>query len=259
MVGLGGIIIVGAGNILLLYMAIELQAIGIYILLGEKSNKQEGLEGAIKYYIIGGLATGVMAYGWSIQYKYTGEIGINGGNIIKEGGLGKALVTIGLLTKVAAVPLHLWVADVYEGARTIVVGLLSTIGKISIIVAIIHIGAINNIVVISSILSLIYGGLWAINQTKIKRLLAYSGVVHIGYILLGVSIGSYEGIQAIIVYIGVYIVTLVGVITLVKGRGKDSIRDYIGMAKENKVLSISLGVLLLSLAGMPPLMGFIGK
>ncbi len=136
---------------------------------------------------------------------------------------------------------------------------MSTIGKISIIGAIIHIGPVSNVVVVSGILSLLYGGLGAINQTKLKRLLAYSGIVHMGYILLGLSIGSYEGMQGVIVYIVIYIVTLVGIITLLRGRGKESIRDYIGMSIENKLLAITLGVLLLSLAGMPPLMGFISK
>lgn len=179
--------------------------------------------------------------------------------MVKGGGIGKMLVTVGLLVKIAAVPLHMWAPDVYEGATILTVGVLSTIGKIGIIIAMLHIGPVSNMVVVSGILSLVYGGLGAVNQTKIQRLLAYSGIVHMGYILLGISIGSYEGLQGVIVYMGVYIVTLVGVITLLRGRGKDSIKDYIGMGVENKVLAISLGVLLLSLAGMPPLMGFIGK
>lgn len=251
--------IVGSGNILILYMSIELQALSIYVLLGLGDKRAEGLEGAIKYYIIGGLATGIMAYGWSLQYKSTGEISISGENVLKGADIGKVLVTLGLLVKIAAAPLHMWSPDVYEGARIVIVGVLSTIGKIGIIVAMLHIGPISNVVMISSVLSLVYGGLGALNQVKIKRLLAYSGIVHIGYILLGISIGSYEGMQAMVVYMGIYAVTLVGVISLIKGRGKENIRDYIGMSVENKVLSISFGVLLLSLAGMPPFLGFLGK
>lgn len=220
-------IVIGAGNMLIMYMAIEMQAISIYVMIGQRG-ELKGIEGAIKYYIIGGISTGLIIYGSSMIYKATGEMSIRGMTGITIGGVGKGMITMGLLIKMSAAPMHMWAPDVYEGATMGGIAMIGTIGKISIVGAIIHIGGIGNVIMMSSILSIIYGGIGAMNQSKIKRLLGYSGIGHMGYILMGISIGTYEGIEGGLIYIVIYMGMMVGIITMMNIGGMTEMKDYIG-------------------------------
>ena len=182
-----------------------------------------------------------------------------GGNVVMGEGWGKILVTLGIIVKLAGAPMHMWVPDVYEGAIIMVVGMLSTLGKLGMLMALLHVGPVIEILGVSGVMSIVYGGVGALNQTKVKRLLAYIGVSHVGYVLLGLSVQTEEGMMGVIVYLWVYVMMMVGVITVVRVHGREGVRDYVGLWVENRVLSLTMGVLWLSLAGMPPLLGFVGK
>lgn len=253
--GLGGMLVIGASNMLVLYMAVELQALSGYVLIGQSGGLQ-GKEGALKYYIIGGISTGLVIYGSSMMYKGTGETAIGG---LTEGGVGRGLVTLGLLMKLAGAPMHMWAPDVYEGAPMGGLALISTIGKVSIVGAMVHVGGMGNVMMVSGVLSMVYGVLGALNQSKMKRLLGYSGIGNMGYVLIGLSMGTYEGLEGALVYMVIYVGLLVGAMTVMNAMGQWDLKDYIGKGRENGVVGLTVGVILLAMAGVPPLMGFIGK
>lgn len=175
--------------------------------------------------------------------------------------VGKILITISLLFKLSAAPFHMWAPDVYDGAPTMITALLATVPKIGVFSILVQIGPVTNVVLICAVLSIIYGAIGALNQTKIKRLLAYSGIGHMGFILFGVAIGSFESIQASLIYMVIYIIMSLCSfsIILALNLSKDLIIEVSGLSRDNPLISLTLAFAFLSIAGIPPLAGFLSK
>jgi len=150
------------------------------------------------------VSSGLFLFGCALLYGLTGETSIQGINSAVGTDVGKILITISLLFKLSAAPFHMWAPDVYEGAPTTTTALLATVPKIGVFSILVQIGPVTNVVLVCAVLSIVYGAIGALNQTKIKRLLAYSGIGHMGFILFGIAIGSFESIQASLIYMVIY-------------------------------------------------------
>ena len=175
--------------------------------------------------------------------------------------MGKALITISLLFKISAAPFHMWVPDVYEGAPTTTTALLATVPKIGVFAILVEMGSLSNIVFISATMSMIWGALGALNQSKIKRLLAYSGIGHMGFVIFGVGMGTMESMQASLIYMAIYVGMSVCVfsIILVINERRGLVADFHSLSRKNATLGGSLALVFLSIAGVPPLSGFLSK
>ena len=178
-----------------------------------------------------------------------------------SGEVGQILISISLLFKLAAAPFHMWAPDVYDGAPTTTTALLATNPKVGVFSILVQIGPVINVVLVCAILSIVYGALGALNQTKIKRLLAYSGIGHMGFILFGVAIGSFESIQASLIYMIIYVIMSIcsfSIILSVASRW-NLIVEFSALSRENPVMAGTLALTFLSIAGIPPLAGFFSK
>ena len=175
--------------------------------------------------------------------------------------IGSLLITVALLFKLSAAPFHMWAPDVYDGAPTTTTALLAIVPKVGIFSILVSIGPVINILLIGAIFSMVVGAIGALNQTKIKRLLAYSGIGHMGFILWGIEIGSFESIQASLVYMILYVTMSISIfaITLALGVVKNLIVEFSGLSRREPALAITLALTLLSIAGIPPLVGFLSK
>lgn len=223
--------------------------------------------------MLGALSSGLFLFGCALLYGLTGETSIQGisqgANIINyeenllllSGEVGKIFITISLLFKLSAAPFHMWAPDVYEGAPVTITALLATIPKIAGFAILVQIGPIVNVILICAVLSIIYGSIGALNQTKIMRLFAYSGISHIGFILFGIAIGSFEGLQASLIYMIIYILMSICSFSIILSLSlyKGLLVELGGLSRDNPVLSITLTLTFLSIAGIPPLAGFFSK
>jgi NADH-quinone oxidoreductase subunit N len=196
-----------------------------------------------------------------LLYGCTGEFSIQGVNSILTVDVGKVLITISLLFKITAAPFHMWAPDVYQGAPTIITALLATVPKISIFSILLQISPVINIILLSSIISIIWGALGALNQANIKRLIAYSSINHMGFILLAIGINTFESIQASLIYIIIYLITTICNFTIILSLGlkKNIIVEISGLGRYSPIKGITLSLVFLSIAGIPPLAGFLGK
>nr|YP_010289346.1 NADH dehydrogenase subunit 2 [Erythropodium caribaeorum]UKP87617.1 NADH dehydrogenase subunit 2 [Erythropodium caribaeorum] len=258
---LGNLLLIGSTNLISVYLAAELQTLSMFILVACNKNSLLSAEAGLKYFVLGALSSGLFLFGCALTYGSTGELELQFIRMSTSYGAGKCLITISLLFKVSAAPFHMWAPDVYEGAPTWVVALLSTVPKLGVLAIIIQIGLNEIGLLIAGLISLIIGTIGALNQTRIKRLLAYSGISHIGFVLLGIAIGSIESIQASLMYIGVYILTqvLLWSVVLIISPKRDMLIEFSGISRLNPVLAVALSTGLLSTAGIPPLIGFLTK
>ena len=284
---LGMLLLVSSYDFLALYLAIELQSLALYVLATFKRNSEFSTEAGLKYFILGALSSGILLFGISLIYGLTGSTNFESINHLLIGisfeenqnltglSIGVLFIAAGLLFKVAAAPFHMWAPDVYEGAPTIVTAFFAIVPKIGILGLFIIIfletfyGLINqwqHIIILSALLSMIIGAIGAITQKKIKRLLAYSAIGHIGYMLIGIASATPEGIQSLLLYIIVYIIMSITIFSILLSLydNKNTIKikyisELTGLSKENGVLAITLAITVLSMAGIPPLAGFASK
>ena len=272
MVIFSSLLLISSINWLSLYLALELQTLTLFILVSLKRENAYSTEAGLKFFVLGALSSGLFLMGCCLLYGFTGETNIQyliSNNILNNieissllnNQLGKIFITISLLFKLAAAPFHMWAPDVYEGAPTTITALLTTIPKIAGFGILIQIGAITNIILICAIISIIYGSIAALNQTKIMRLIAYSGISHMGFILFGLSIGSFEGLQASLIYMIIYIIMSICTFSIILSLNlnKKLLIELSGLSRYNPILAITLSLTLLSIAGVPPLAGFFSK
>ena len=275
---LGMILMISSYDLIVFYLGLELQSLCLYILAAFKKDDQKSSESGLKYFILSAIATGLLLYGCSLIYGFTGstnfQIISKNLNEFNTGAVfGIVFVIVGLAFKISAVPFHMWTPDVYEGSPTSVTIFFSLIPKIaalSVFIRFMYVPFINvieqwqMIIVLLSIASMILGAVAAIGQNNIKRLMAYSSIGHMGYALAGISTGTNTGIQSSIIYLIIYLLMNLGAfgcIFMMKRENvyHENISDLSGLSKNNPLLALSFLIILFSLAGIPPLAGFFAK
>ena len=275
---LGMFIMVSSNDLILFYLGLELQSLALYILASIDRDNIKSSEAGIKYFVLSALSSGLLLYGCSLIYGFSGstnfeQIAIlnkdfNAGTIF-----GMVFILVGLAFKVSAVPFHMWTPDVYQGSPTSVTSFFSVVPKVAGIAIFIKFmylpfrGLLSEwqyILVFMSIASMILGAIAAMAQTNIKRLMAYSSIGHIGYAIAGMAAGTENGFKSTLVYISIYVVMNIGAfacILLMKRGGKyvEEIGELSGISKNHPLMSLGLLIILFSLAGIPPLAGFFAK
>ena len=275
---LGMMVMISSNDLIVFYIGLELQSLSLYVLASFNRDQLKSSEAGLKYFVLSALSSGLLLYGCSLIYGFSGSTNFNviSDNMISnQYGLtfGIVFILVGLAFKISAVPFHMWAPDVYEGSPTSVTLFFAVVPKIAaltVFIRFLYVPFINmidqwqTILVFISIASMIFGAVAAIGQTNLKRLVAYSSIGHIGYALAGLSTASNEGIQSSIVYISIYIVMNLGLFSclfMMKRNDQyfESTDDLSGLSKNHPLLSLSLMIILFSLAGIPPLAGFFAK
>ncbi len=277
---LGMMMMLSANDLISLYMGLELQSLSLYVLAAIQRENQRATEAGVKYFVLGALASGLLLYGSSLIYGFSGTTSFDGIATAMQGGLGSVGVVIGIVFvvaglafKVSAVPFHMWTPDVYEGAPTPVTAFFAVAPKIASLCLFLRvlvgpfepmIEQWQQVVILIAILSMLWGAVAAIAQTNIKRLMAYSSIGHVGYALIGLVVGNAEGARGLLFYLVIYLFMNVGTFAAilsmrVKGEYVEEISDLSGLAKTRPGMALALGALMFSMAGIPPLAGFLGK
>ncbi len=277
---IGMMLMISANDLISLYMGLELQSLALYVVASIHRDNAKSSEAGLKYFVLGALSSGMLLYGASLVYGFTGstQFGVIA-TALGQGGsslgvvFGLVFLIAGLAFKVSAVPFHMWTPDVYEGAPTPVTAFFAAAPKIAAmgLFTRVMMGPFSSItpdwqqiVIFISIASMVLGAFAAIGQTNIKRMLAYSSIGHMGYALAGLAAANEEGVRGLVTYMLIYLVTTVGVFACVlamrrKGEQVETISDLAGLARNHKGLAFVLAMLMFSLAGIPPLAGFFGK
>ena len=275
---LGMFFMVSSNDIIIFYLGLELQSLSLYILASIDRDNLKSSESGIKYFILSALSSGLLLYGCSLLYGFTGSTNFDliANELNKENTgavFAMVFILVGLAFKVSAVPFHMWTPDVYEGAPTAITSYFAVVPKVAGLAVLIKFMFIpfsnilsewQTIIIFISIASMILGAIAAIGQKNIKRLLAYSSIGHIGYALAGVATGNVSGYQSAIVYISIYVIMNIGIFSCLyflkkDGEYKENISDLSGVSKKHPLLAISFLIILFSLAGIPPLGGFFAK
>ena len=275
---LGMILMISSYDLIVFYLGLELQSLSLYILASFKSDDKKSNEAGLKYFILSALATGLLLYGSSLIYGFSGstnfEIISNNLTKLNTGAVfGLVFIIVGLSFKISAVPFHMWTPDVYEGSPTSVTSFFAIVPKIaalSVFIRFMYVPFINvidqwqTIIIFLAIGSMILGAVAAIGQNNLKSLIAYSTIGHMGYALAGVSVGTNTGIQSAIIYLIIYLIMnlgFFGCLLMMKRENVfyESINDLSGLSKNHPILSLSFLVIFFSLAGIPPLAGFFAK
>jgi NADH-quinone oxidoreductase subunit N len=274
----GMLILISAGDLIALYLGLELMSLALYVVAAFDRDNVRSTEAGLKYFVLGALSSGMLLYGASLIYGFTGTVKFPALAAAATGGhvgvtVGIVLLFAGLCFKVSAVPFHMWTPDVYEGAPTPVTAFFASAPKVAAIavfmrVALTAFPAIatqwQQIVTFVAIASMALGAFAAIGQRNIKRLMAYSSIGHMGFALVGLAAGTQEGVQGVLVYMAVYVAMTLGVFAVIIAmrRGNEAfedIPDLAGLARSNPAQALVLAVLMFSLAGIPPLAGFFAK
>ena len=275
---LGMMVMISSNDLILFYIGLELQSLALYVLASFNRDQLRSSEAGLKYFVLSALSSGLLLYGCSLIYGFSGSTNFN---IIADVmnsdqfGLtfGIVFILVGLAFKISAVPFHMWAPDVYEGSPTSVTLFFAIVPKVAaltVFIRFLYVPFINMIdqwqaiLIFLSIASMIFGAIAAIGQNNLKRLVAYSSIGHIGYALAGLSVGTNEGIQSSIIYISIYLVMNLGLFScllMMKRNDQyyETIDDLSGLSKNHPILSLSLIIILFSLAGIPPLAGFFAK
>jgi len=279
---LGMMGMVSANDFLALYMALEMSSLCQYVLASFLRDNTKSSEAGLKYFVLGALASGMLLFGTSLIYGFAGTTNFDQlatlftqmeGTPSKGVVVGLVLVIIGLCFKVSAVPFHMWTPDVYEGAPTPVAAFFATAPKIAGIALFTRLllepfGALapqwQQIIIFVAIASLVTGSLAAIVQTNIKRLLAYSSIGHVGFMLVGLAAGNIVGVQAMLIYLSLYIFMSAGIFGCVlcmrrHGHYVENIHDLAGLSQTKPLLAMIISLFMFAMAGIPPLGGFFGK
>jgi NADH-quinone oxidoreductase subunit N len=276
----GMMMMVSAGDLMALYMGLELQSLALYVVASLRRDSVKSTEAGLKYFVLGALSSGVLLYGASLVYGYAGTTLFSGiittaqsGNVSVGLLFGLVFLISGMAFKVSAVPFHMWTPDVYEGSPTPVTAFFATAPKVAamgLFARVLHdafgnaISDWSQIVALLSVLSMFLGAIAAIGQTNIKRLMAFSSIAHMGYALMGLAAGTVLGVQAMLVYMAIYVTMNVGTFAFILMMQKDGapVTDISSLnmySKTNPGRALAMLVLLFSLAGVPPMLGFFGK
>jgi len=278
----GMMAMVSANDFMSLYLGLELQSLSLYVLAAYHRDSARATEAGTKYFVLGALASGLLLYGASLVYGFSGTTSFEG--LVKVFGghgahphlgfiAGLVFIIAGLCFKISAVPFHMWTPDVYEGAPTPVTSFFAVAPKIAALILVVRVlmGPFGDLIeqwrqVISfiAILSMFVGAFAAIVQTNIKRLMAYSSIGHVGFILVGLAAGTADGIQGVLVYLAIYLFMNVGSFAVIlcmrnQGRLVEGIGDLAGLSKTHPAMAAVMAALMFSMAGIPPLAGFWGK
>ncbi|MBV8688123.1 MAG: NADH-quinone oxidoreductase subunit NuoN, partial [Alphaproteobacteria bacterium] len=281
-VGMG--MMVSAADLLTLYVGLELQSLAAYVLASFQRQDTRSAEAGLKYFVLGALASGILLYGISLLYGFTGstlfgDIAVSIASQKAGGGLsngtlfGLVFVLAGIAFKVSAVPFHMWTPDVYEGAPTPVTTFFATAPKIAAMAILVRVVVIafpgiandwRQIITFVSIASMALGAFAAIGQNNFKRLMAYSSIGNMGYTLVGLAAGTVEGAQSVIVYMAIYVVMTLGTFAAILsmrrgGKAVETIGDLAGLARTDAAMAFFLAAMMFSLAGVPPFAGFFAK
>ena len=277
-VGMG--VMVSATDLLTLYIGLELNSLAAYVLASFARNDGRSAEAGLKYFVLGALASGILLFGMSLLYGFTGSTSFETIGKAMTGDIGMGLlfglvfVLSGLAFKISAAPFHMWTPDVYEGAPTPVTAFFASAPKVAASALLIRIvveafgnqvQAWQQIVIVVALMSIIIGAVGAIGQQNLKRLLAYSSINNVGFLLIGLAAGTEQGVSAMLVYLAIYVaMTLGGFICLMQLKGRDGemkegMADIAGLSKSQPLLAAVFAVFMFSLAGIPPLFGFWGK
>jgi NADH-quinone oxidoreductase subunit N len=277
---LGMLMMVSANDMIGLYLGLELQSLALYVVAAIDRDSTRSSEAGLKYFVLGALSSGMLLYGMSLVYGFTGSTNFNviAAHLAETGSnlgltFGLVFLLAGLAFKVSAVPFHMWTPDVYEGAPTPVTAFFAAAPKIAAMAVFVRVviqpfPAITadwqQIVVFVAIASMALGAFAAIGQTNLKRLLAYSSIGHVGYALVGLAAGTPEGVRGLIVYLIIYLAMVLGtfgcVLTMRRRDGAvEEIADLAGLARTNRPMAFVLAMMMFSLAGIPPLAGFFAK
>jgi NADH-quinone oxidoreductase subunit N len=275
---LGMMVLISAGDLIALYLGLELMSLALYVVAASNRDNAKSTEAGLKYFVLGALSSGMLLYGASLIYGFTGTVNFAGiAAEVKTGSIGivfgLVFLLAGLCFKVSAVPFHMWTPDVYEGAPTPVTAFFASAPKVAALAVFTRVtltafpGIVTQwqqIVVFVAIASMALGSFAAIGQRNIKRLMAYSSIGHMGFALVGLAAGTAEGAQGVLIYITIYVAMTLGsfaVILAIKRNGQnfELISDFAGLSRTNPLLAFFFAMLLFSLAGIPPLAGFFAK
>lgn len=276
----GMMMMVSAGDLMALYMGLELQSLALYVVASLRRDSARSTEAGLKYFVLGALSSGLLLYGASLIYGYAGTTLFSGivatateGHVSTGLLIGLVLLISGLAFKVSAVPFHMWTPDVYEGSPTPVTAFFATAPKVAamgLFARVMHdafggaVGDWQQVIALISVLSMFLGAVAAIGQRDIKRLMAYSSIAHMGYALMGLAAGTELGVQAMLIYMAIYVTMNIGTFAFILSMERDgqpvTSIDALGMySRREPGKALAMLVLLFSLAGVPPLVGFFGK
>ncbi|HUU67270.1 MAG TPA: NADH-quinone oxidoreductase subunit NuoN [Methyloceanibacter sp.] len=276
----GMLMMISAYDLIALYVGLELQSLALYVIAAFRRDSALSSEAGLKYFVLGALSSGMLLYGASLVYGFTGstefsQIAASVQPSDPNLGLifGLVFVMAGLAFKISAVPFHMWTPDVYEGAPTPVTAFFAAAPKLAAMALLVRVvisafPAVTmewqQIVVFLAIASMALGSFAAIGQRNIKRLMAYSSIGHMGYALVGLAAGTAEGVQGVIVYLAIYLVMTLGMFAVIlamrrDGKMVEQIDQLSGLSRTNPLMALAMAVLLFSLAGIPPLAGFFAK
>jgi NADH-quinone oxidoreductase subunit N len=275
----GMMVMVSAGDLMALYMGLELQSLALYVIAALRRDSVKSTEAGLKYFVLGALSSGLLLFGASLVYGFAGTTLFSGIIAAADGQaplgllIGLVLVISGLAFKISAVPFHMWTPDVYEGAPTPITAFFATAPKVAalgLFARVVHdaFGGVvadwQQVLAALSLLSMFLGAVAAIGQTDIKRLMAYSSIAHMGYALMGLAAGTAFGVQAMLVYVAIYVTMNVGTFAFILSMERDGqpvtdIRSLNLYSRAEPGRALAMLILLFSLAGVPPLLGFFGK
>ncbi|MEO2037536.1 MAG: NADH-quinone oxidoreductase subunit NuoN, partial [Martelella sp.] len=277
----GMLLMTSANDMLAFYMGLELMSLPLYVIAAINRDSLRSTEAGLKYFVLGSLSSGMLLYGISLVYGFTGNIGfgpVAAAISAGETGLGfifgMVFVLAGITFKISAVPFHMWTPDVYEGAPTPVTAFFASAPKVAAMAIIVRLlteafgpaaDEWRQVVVFIAIASMVLGAFAAIGQRNIKRLMAYSSITHMGYALVGLAADSEAGVKGVALYMAIYLFTTLGVFAIImamrlkEGGNVENIDDLAGLSTTKPVMAVVLTALMFSLAGVPPLAGFFGK
>ena len=275
---LGMMVLISAGDLIMLYLGLELMSLALYVVAASNRDNAKSTEAGLKYFVLGALSSGMLLYGASLIYGFTGTIGFAGVAAAAKTGnvgliFGLVFLLVGLCFKVSAVPFHMWTPDVYEGAPTPVTAFFASAPKVAAMAVFVRAAMTafpgitaewQQIIVFVSIASMALGSFAAIGQKNIKRLMAYSSIGHMGFALVGLAAGTPEGAQGVVIYLAIYVAMTLGSFTVIlamkrNGQAFEQISDFAGLSRTNPLLAFFFAMFLFSLAGIPPLAGFFAK
>jgi NADH-quinone oxidoreductase subunit N len=277
----GMMVMISANDLITLYVGLELQNLALYVVAAFDRDSPRSSEAGLKYFVLGGLSSGMLLYGLSLVYGFAGTTAfadlarlLAGGGPVSPGlVIGLVFVVAGLAFKISAVPFHMWTPDVYEGAPTPVTALFAVAPKLAALALFVRvliapfgplIGEWRQIVIFLAIASMVLGAVAAIAQHNVKRLMAYSSIGHVGYALIGLAAGTAAGIRGVLIYLAVYLFMTVGAWTVIlcmrrQGRMLEEIADLAGLSRTHPALALALAIFMFSLTGIPPAAGFFAK
>ncbi|WP_224814061.1 NADH-quinone oxidoreductase subunit NuoN [Hasllibacter sp. MH4015] len=275
----GMMVMVSAGDLLALYMGLELQSLALYVVASLRRDSVRSTEAGLKYFVLGALSSGLLLYGTSLTYGFAGTTQFAGIIEAADGELtlgllfGLVFILAGMAFKVSAAPFHMWTPDVYEGSPTPVTALFATAPKVAamaLFARVVHdafggvVGDWQQIVAFLAVFSMFLGAIAAIGQTDLKRLMAYSSISHMGFALMGLAAGTALGVEAMLIYMAIYVAMNIGTFAFIltmerDGRHVTDISSLSAFASKEPTKAIAILILMFSLAGVPPLLGFFGK